>query len=156
MVVLIESPVVLEPCPFCGSCAVSFAQRSELALKLKQVIRERAKEKQITSTGGESPQLLPNSAKAVKTDTRKELAKIAGVFPDSIWKTEKILSKGTPEQIDRARKGGKGNSVNVVYKENDSILDDDVAQEIRLIEIMDEENCDRDTAELLLEDEHCD
>lgn len=37
-----------------------------------------------------------------------------------------------------------------------SILKDDVAQEIRLIEIMDEENCDRDTAELLLEDENCD
>lgn len=100
-----------------GRRNLSFAQRSELALKLKPVIRERAKEKQITSTGGESPQLLPNSAKAVKTDTRKELAKIAGVSPDTIWKTEKILSKGTPEQIDRARKGGKGNSVNAVYKE---------------------------------------
>lgn len=154
MVVLIESPVVLEPCPFCGSCAVSFAQRSELVLRLKPIIQERAKEKQ-TVEGKTLGGTLGQKSDKGAISTKKELAKIAGVSSDTIWKTEKILSKGTPEQIDRARKGGKGNSVNVVYKESDSILDD-VAQEIRLIEIMDEENCDRDTAELLLEDEHCD
>lgn len=38
------------------------------------------------------------------TTLRKELAKIAG----SVQRSKLILDKGTPEQIERARKGGKG------------------------------------------------
>lgn len=99
-----------------GRRNLSFAQRSELALRLKPIIQERAKEKQ-TVEGKTLGGTLGQKSDKGAISTKKELAKIAGVSPDTIWKTEKILSKGTPEQIDRARKGGKGNSVNAVYKE---------------------------------------
>lgn len=72
----------------------------------------KSKEKQAES-GGAVPQ---KSAKPA-IDTRNELAKIAGVSHDTIEKTEKIISKGTPEQIKRVEKGGKGNSLNAVYEE---------------------------------------
>lgn len=49
--------------------------------------------------------------------SRDELAKIAGVSHDTIEKVECIKKKGTEEQIQRARSGGKGNSVNAIYKE---------------------------------------
>ena len=85
--------------------------RAELALKLKPIIQKKAKENQIQS-GGAVPQ---KSAKPI--ETRNELAKAAGVSHDTIDKVEKILKKGTPEQIQRARQGGKGNSVNAIYQE---------------------------------------
>lgn len=99
-----------------GRRNLSFAQRSELALRLKPIIQERAKEKQ-TVEGKTLGGTLGQKSDKGSISTKKELAKIAGVSSDTIWKTEKILSKGTPDQIDRARKGGKGNSVNAVYKE---------------------------------------
>lgn len=74
--------------------------RAELALKLKPIIQKKAKENQIQS-GGAVPQ---KSAKPI--ETRNELAKAAGVSHDTIDKVEKILEKGTPEQIQRARQGG--------------------------------------------------
>lgn len=82
-----------------------------MALKLKPMIQKRAKENQ-QKAGGAVPTKL---SKAV--DTRKELADIAGVSQGTLSKVENILKKGNPEQIERARKGGKGNSVNAVYKE---------------------------------------
>lgn len=94
-----------------GRRNLSLAQRSELAMKLKPAIQKAAKENQ-QKAGGAVPQ---KSNKPV--DTYDELAKIAGVSSDTIRKTEKIMNKGTPEQIERARKGGKGNSVNAIYNE---------------------------------------
>lgn len=45
--------------------------------------------------------------KPKSTTTRKELSKIAGTSEGSIQRTKLILDKGTPEQIQRAREGGK-------------------------------------------------
>lgn len=39
------------------------------------------------------------------TTLRKELAKIAGTSAGSVQRSKLILDKGTPEQIERARKG---------------------------------------------------
>lgn len=85
--------------------------RCELALRLKPIIQAKAKENLASHT----EQGYQKSEKAVHT--LKEVAKAAGVSHDTIDKTEKILEKGTPEQINRARQGGKGNSVNAIFKE---------------------------------------
>lgn len=101
-----------------GRRNLSLAQRCELAMKLKPAIQKKAKENLKTSTGGNIPRPLTKSSKPEKSfNTRKELAEIAGVSEDTISKVEKIHEKGTPEQIERARKGGKGNSVNAIYNE---------------------------------------
>ena len=92
-------------------------QRGALALRLKPIIQEKAKERQRTSTGGAIPQLVQKSAPAEKSKTRDELAKLAGVSHDTIEKVETIQKEGTPEQIERAKKGGKGNTVNAIYRE---------------------------------------
>lgn len=97
-----------------GRRNLSLAQRSELAMKLKPAIQKKAKENQGRRNDINFPQ---NSNKSRPIDTYDELAKIAGVSSDTIRKTEKIMNKGTPEQIERARKGGKGNSVNAIYNE---------------------------------------
>ena len=98
-----------------GRRNLSPTQRSELALRLKPVIQKRAKENLKTSLGGANPRPLTKLSKAV--NTRKELADIAGVSQGTLSKVENILKKGNPEQIERARKGGKGNSVDVIYRE---------------------------------------
>lgn len=60
--------------------------RSVLALKLKPVIAEKAKEQQGTRTD--------ISQKSVKShDTQKELAKVAGVSHDTIHKVEPIRQR---------------------------------------------------------------
>lgn len=99
-----------------GRRNLSLAQRSELAMKLKPAIQKKAKEKQITEGRTLGGTLNQKSDKG-SINTYDELAKIAGVSSDTIRKTEKIIDKGTPEQIERARKGGKGNSVNAIYNE---------------------------------------
>lgn len=92
-------------------------QRSELALKMKNVIQAKAKEKQATSTGGINPQLLQISEKAEPIHTDEELSKLAGVSRDTIRKAEKIIVEGNDEQKERARTGGKGNTVNAIFNE---------------------------------------
>lgn len=89
--------------------------RAELALKLKPIIQKKAKENQISSLKQNT--VSQNSVERKPIDTQKELAKAAGVSHDTIDKVEKIIEKGTPEQIQRARQGGKGNSVNAIYQE---------------------------------------
>ena len=79
--------------------------------EIKTSHSEKAKENQ-EKAGGAVPAKSPKPV-----DTREELAKIAGVSSNTISKVEKIHEKGTPEQIERARKGGKGNSVNAIYQE---------------------------------------
>lgn len=73
--------------------------RSLLALELKPLIAERAKENQIAS-GGAVPQ---KSAKPI--DTREELAKIANVSHDTINKVEQIEASGNEEVKRKARAG---------------------------------------------------
>ena len=87
-------------------------QRSELALHLKPIIAEKAKERQIRKPLASVPPKL-----AEQKDARDELAKLAGVSHGTLDKAEKILNDGTPEQIERARTSGQHNSVNAIYNE---------------------------------------
>ena len=67
-------------------------QRSELALRTEPLLREAAKKKQATSTGGHDPQLLETSRKAEqKIHTNKELASLAGVSDNTIRKARRIV-----------------------------------------------------------------
>ena len=85
--------------------------RSELALKLKPVIAEIARENQ---RGGKGGILLPQkSAKAI--ETRDEIAKAAGVSHDTIAKVEKINAVASPEMKAELRSGNI--SINQAYKE---------------------------------------
>jgi len=79
--------------------------RAELALKLKPVIAEKAKEN--NSKGGQGCQISD------KVDTKKELAKAAGVSHDTIHKVEKIQEKA-PEAVKDALRRGEM-SINQVY-----------------------------------------
>ena len=65
--------------------------RALLALKVEPLIAEKAKEKQIEAGGA----VRQKSDKAV-IDTKKELAKIAGVSHDTIHKIKKIEAEATP------------------------------------------------------------
>lgn len=97
--------------------------RDELALRLKPIIKAKAKEKAVESRkefhgNQHTSGMVQKSAPQQKQNkSRDELAKIAGVSHDTIEKVECIKKKGTEEQIQRARSGGKGNSVNAIYKE---------------------------------------
>lgn len=87
-------------------------QRNEVALKFQNVIAQQMKERQVAGQklGGKIRQKTacgPIGQQAEKTNQRKELAKIAGTSEGSIQRSKKILDEGTPEQIERARKGGK-------------------------------------------------
>lgn len=94
--------------------AIRNKSRDELALRLKPIIKAKAKERQGTRN---DLNIVQKSAPSKANKSRDELAKIAGVSHDTIEKVECIKKKGTEEQIQRARSGGKGNSVNAIYKE---------------------------------------
>lgn len=84
-------------------------ERAKLALVLKPLIATKAKENQIKS-GGAVPQI---SAEPI--ETRKELAKVAGVSHDTISKVEKIEHKA-PEIVKEKLSTGEM-SINEAYKE---------------------------------------
>lgn len=75
-------------------------QRGELALKLKDFFRVQAQEKQ--RLGGKE-KLCQNSDKAV--DTKKALAKLAGVSHDTISKIERLADQATDDLKEKLRKG---------------------------------------------------
>lgn len=97
-------------------------QRNKVALKYEEVIAEQMRERQV-ERGRQQAEFLnhsksrPNEPLLEKSSKRKELAKIAGTSEGSIQRTKLILEKGTPEQIERAEKGGKGNSMSAIAKE---------------------------------------
>jgi len=66
--------------------------RSILALKLEDMFRTKAKEKQKESGGA-----VPQKSAKPPIDTRKELSKIAGVSHDTIHKVKRIEKEATPE-----------------------------------------------------------
>ena len=73
--------------------------RAELALKLKPLIAKKAKEQQIRKS------VTQKSAEQKPIETRKELAKLAGVSHDTIHKVE-VIQQNAPEEIkDKARRG---------------------------------------------------
>lgn len=77
-------------------------QRSELALKLKPVIAQKAKERQYSGINQYSDSLSQKSVKPSEhIDTQKEIAKAAGVSHDTIAKVEKI-KEAVPEPIIQA------------------------------------------------------
>ena len=97
-------------------------QRTKIALRYKEVIAEKMKGKM--SVRGKQQAELLNKGKGgsydqplEKTTQRKEIAKIAGVSEGNVYRAKTILEKGTPEQVARAEKGGKGNSVGAIFKE---------------------------------------
>lgn len=96
-------------------------QRSELALKMKNVIQAKAKEKQIAfqnnNTGRAVSQKSDELHEQNPMRTDEELSKLAGVSRDTIRKAEKIIVEGNDEQKERARTGGKGNTVNAIFNE---------------------------------------
>lgn len=83
--------------------------RSLLALKLKPIISEKA-EKNLHLSEGKGCQ---KSDKVNAIDTKKELAKIAGVSHDTIHKVEKIEAEATPQTKEKLRKGEL--SINQAY-----------------------------------------
>lgn len=97
-------------------------QRNEVALKYEQIISKRMRER-MSERGREQADFLnnskvrPNGHTLENTSARKELAKIANTSEGSIQRTKYILENGTEEQIERARKGGSGNSIGTIERE---------------------------------------
>lgn len=91
-----------------GRRNLSAYDRSVLALKLKPVIAEKAKEKQ-----GERTDICQKSDRS-SIDTKKELAKVAGVSHDTIHKVEAIQNSGNQQLIDDVREGRE--SINSGYQ----------------------------------------
>lgn len=96
--------------------------KNEIALKYEDLIAKRMKERQSAAGGDKRSVNVKNIASdhlinSDKTTSRKELSKIAGTSEASIQRSKLILQKGTPEQIQRAREGGKGNTISAIAKE---------------------------------------
>ena len=87
-------------------------ERARLALRLKPVIAERAKEKMHEGINQYSP--CQKSDKPT-IDTKKELAAVAGLSHDTIAKVEKIEAKAPPEVKEQLRTGAM--SINQAYTE---------------------------------------
>lgn len=86
-------------------------ERARLALRLKPVIAEKAKEQQIRKPADFVSQ---NSVKQKPIDTQKEIAKAAGVSHDTIAKVEKIEETAPAPVVQASRKGDI--SVNAAYQ----------------------------------------
>ena len=94
-------------------------QRSELAMKMKNVIQAKAKEKQEANLKQNITVSQKSDERYIKNPMRtdEELSKLARVSRDTIRKAEKIIVEGNDEQKERARTGGKGNTVNAIFNE---------------------------------------
>lgn len=88
-----------------GRRNLSAYDRSVLALKLKPLIAEQGKQNE--SKGGQGCQISD------KVDTKKELAKVAGVSHDTIHKVEKIEEKASERTKELVRAGKL--SINQAY-----------------------------------------
>jgi N6-adenosine-specific RNA methylase IME4 len=91
-----------------GRRNLSAYDRSILALRLKPIIAEKAKEKQGQRVD------LTSVTNVTNVDTKKELAKVAGVSHNTIARVEKIQQHATPE-IKEAVKSGEM-SINQAYQ----------------------------------------
>lgn len=91
-------------------------ERARLALRLKPVIAEKAKEKQAEYHGNQYESGLSQKSVEVQKpiDTQKELAKVAGVSHDTIAKVEVIENKAPEPVVQASRKGEI--SVNSAYQ----------------------------------------
>ena len=90
-------------------------ERARLALRLKPVIAEKAREKQHSGINQYTNSLPQNSAKpSIPIETRDEIAKAAGVSHDTIAKVEKIEEAAPAPVVQASRKGDI--SVNTAYQ----------------------------------------
>ena len=89
--------------------------RGELALKLKDVIAAKAKERQKGGQGGVL--LCPTLDKASSVDTKKEVAEIADVSHGTLAKVEYIAEHADEATKEKLRQGEKGTSINKVYNQ---------------------------------------
>lgn len=92
-------------------------QRNVVALRHKEIIAAKAKERQVETLKQNQPFWSNDQNGDEPINTRRELAKIAGTNETSIRRSEYIEDHGTEEQKERAMKGGKGNSVSAIAKE---------------------------------------
>jgi len=88
-------------------------QRADLALELEPLIAAKAKEKQ-REHGGTAPGRTLCQISDEVIDTKKELAKIAGVSHDTIAKVKKIRSRANGDLIKKVQSGEV--SINEAYK----------------------------------------
>ena len=93
-----------------GRRNLSAYDRSLLALKLKPVIAEKAKERQAQGGG-----TVHQKSGELKTTTDKQLAKVAGVSHDTIHKVETIESKASEPLKEQVKAGQK--TINQAYLE---------------------------------------
>lgn len=90
---------------------ITDGQKYVAAESVQKILREQAKEQQIRK-----PQsVLENSPKQKPIDTRKEVAKAAGISEWKVRQGDFVREHGTPDQIEDLRTGKK--SLNEAYKE---------------------------------------
>lgn len=93
-------------------------QKADLALTLENVvtdIKEKAKENQLSTL--KQGTVFQHTGKREAVHTDKELAKIAGVSHDTVWRVEKIQEKATPEEKEELQKGSI--SVHMVHTDKE-------------------------------------
>jgi hypothetical protein len=100
-----------------GRRNLSAWSRSQLALKLENLFRGKAKEKQLSGLKQfQDDSVSPTLAKRTdQIDVREELAEIAGVSHGTLDKAKRIQEEGNAEQIARLNTGKS--SINQVYSE---------------------------------------
>ena len=84
--------------------------RAELALKLKDTIAAKAKERQVRKPTESVPAMLPE-----QKETRQELADLAGIGSRTLDKAEYLAENADEETKDKLRRGEKGTSINKEY-----------------------------------------
>ena len=94
--------------------------RAELALKLKDVIAAKAKERQKASGGDRKSELAKSVPQTfaepiTNKETRHELADIAEVSHTTLAKVEYITDNADEETKEKLRRGEKGTSINKEY-----------------------------------------
>jgi hypothetical protein len=80
-------------------------QRAELALKLEPIVAAKAKENQRLSPGRGGGKGCQNSDNLSRIDTKKEIARVAGVSHDTIAKVKTVIEKAPEPVKERARHG---------------------------------------------------
>jgi N6-adenosine-specific RNA methylase IME4/DNA-binding XRE family transcriptional regulator len=90
-------------------------ERGKLALRLKDIFREKAKDNLKIYGGNQYDAPCQKSDNIQKIDTKKELAKIANVSHDTINKIENIEAKASNEVKQKLSSGTM--SINEAYKE---------------------------------------
>ena len=91
-------------------------QKIELVDHLEKVYAEEAKKKQLSTLkrGNKSP-ALPALAERTAINTRKEMARLAGVSTGQYYKGKEIIAKATEAEKEALRHGGNGTTINKVH-----------------------------------------